>query len=112
MDTIFKSVLLLTFKVALTVLSIKVIIYLTYYNQYLQLIKITDIEQSDTIWSFIVKTSSTGNPIISEVDFKSILGIPDINNNLDVANNNHNLKKKCEWAKSCGLTWDVVDKMC
>ena len=81
-------------------------------NKYLQLIKITDIEQSDTIWSFIVKTSSTGNPIISEVDFKSILGIPDINNNLDVANNNHNLKKKCEWAKSCGLTWDVVDKMC
>tara|TARA_B110000211_G_C13984541_1_gene511075 strand:+ start:111 stop:524 length:414 start_codon:yes stop_codon:yes gene_type:complete len=29
-----------------------------------------------------------------------------------IQNNLFNLKKKCKWAKSCNLTWDIVDSLC
>jgi uncharacterized protein YueI len=80
-------------------------------DKFLQLIEFKDLQTSDSAWSFIIQTSSKNNPIVSEVDFNTILGI-NINKNPDIVNNKHNLIKKCEWAKSCGVTWDVVDKLC
>ena len=80
-------------------------------DKYLQLIEFKDRNTSDNIWSFIVKSSSENNPVIQDVNFNTLLGI-NIRENPTVANNKHNLKRKCEWAKSCDLTWDVVDKLC
>ena len=80
-------------------------------DKFLQLVEFKDLQTSDSAWSFIIQTSSENNPVISKIDFNTVLGI-DIHKNPDIANNNHNLTKKCEWAKSCGVTWDVVDKLC
>lgn len=80
-------------------------------DSYLQLVHYDDLEQSNNVWTFIVNASKDNNPIISKIDFNTKLGI-DIEKNPDIIHKNIYNKKKCEWAKTCDVTWDIIDKMC
>lgn len=80
-------------------------------DKYLQLIEYDDLDTYDNAWSCIITAPSKLNPIIPEINLNDMLGI-DIKKNEDISNNKYNLRKKCEWAKSCNTPWDVVDKLC
>ena len=83
------------------------------HNKHLQLVEFKDIANNtyNNQWSFIIKKTTKNNPIITNINLNDVLGL-DIEKNNDVANNKHNLHKKCAWAKTCDVTWDVVDKLC
>ena len=45
---------------------------------------------------------------IKNIDFNTYLDTSDP----AINNNPFNLKKKCQWAKKCRVTWDILDSIC